>query len=94
MDSDFTGSHILSVGQFSRENIQRIFSVADSMEPYAQRHRITRVLEGAILSNMFFEPSTRTRISFGSVHSTCWAAKCGKPVGGQGVIPHQRRIPV
>ena len=26
---------------------------------------MTRVLEGAILGNMFFEPSTRTRISFG-----------------------------
>src|SRR5690554_1049453 len=35
------------------------------MEPYALRRRMTRVLEGAILGNMFFEPSTRTRISFG-----------------------------
>ena len=41
------------------------FPIADEMEPYAQRKRITRVLEGAILGNMFFEPSTRTRISFG-----------------------------
>lgn len=30
------------------------------------RKRVTRVLEGAILGNMFFEPSTRTRVSFGS----------------------------
>src|SRR6056300_284698 len=36
------------------------------MRPYAHRERITRVLEGAILGSMFFEPSTRTRISFGS----------------------------
>lgn len=36
------------------------------MQPFAARERITRVLEGAILSNMFFEPSTRTRVSFGS----------------------------
>jgi hypothetical protein len=28
--------------------------------------RVTRVLEGAILGSMFFEPSTRTRVSFGS----------------------------
>ena len=27
--------------------------------------KVTRVLDGAILGNMFFEPSTRTRISFG-----------------------------
>ena len=47
------------------KSIDRVFSIADEMEPYAQRKRITRVLEGAILGNMFFEPSTRTRISFG-----------------------------
>ena len=62
---DFVGRHVLSVDQFDREAIDRVFSIADEMEPYAQRKRITRVLEGAILGNMFFEPSTRTRISFG-----------------------------
>lgn len=61
----FKGSHILSIGQFDRDSIERVFTVADHMEPYAQRKRITRVLDGAILGNMFFEPSTRTRISFG-----------------------------
>jgi aspartate carbamoyltransferase catalytic subunit len=61
----FSGKHILSVEQFERGDIEQIFSVADAMEPYAQRKRITRVLEGAILGNMFFEPSTRTRVSFG-----------------------------
>jgi aspartate carbamoyltransferase catalytic subunit len=61
----FPGSHILSIGQFERADIERIFQVADQMEPYAHRKRITRVLEGAILGNMFFEPSTRTRVSFG-----------------------------
>ncbi len=62
---NFTGAHILSIQQFDRGDIQRIFAVADSMEPYALRHKVTRVLEGAILGNMFFEPSTRTRVSFG-----------------------------
>ena len=63
---DFLGSHIISVDQFDRESAEKVFSVADEMRPYAERSRITRVLQGAILSNMFFEPSTRTRISFGS----------------------------
>jgi aspartate carbamoyltransferase catalytic subunit len=63
---DFAGSHILSVAQFERADVERIFDVADRMEPYAHRRRITRVLEGAILGAMFFEPSTRTRVSFGS----------------------------
>lgn len=62
---NFTGSHILSIEQFERSDIERIFDVADAMEPYALRQRVTRVLEGAILGNMFFEPSTRTRVSFG-----------------------------
>lgn len=62
---DFRGAHILSVEQFNREDVETVFSVADSMEPYAHRKRMTKVLDGAILGNMFFEPSTRTRVSFG-----------------------------
>ncbi len=62
----FTGSHILSIDQFERADIERIFAVANAMEPYAMRQKRTRVLEGAILGNMFFESSTRTRVSFGS----------------------------
>ena len=63
---DFTGSHILSIDQFDRSDIDHLFSVAESLEPYSLRKKVTRVLEGAILGNMFFEPSTRTRISFGA----------------------------
>lgn len=62
---EFCGAHILSVKQFERSDVDRVFEVADSMLPYARRERITKVLEGAILGNMFFEPSTRTRVSFG-----------------------------
>ncbi len=61
----FPGTHILSIGQFERADIDAIFAVADRMAPYAHRRRITRVLDGAILGSMFFEPSTRTRVSFG-----------------------------
>ncbi|MFT7560441.1 MAG: aspartate carbamoyltransferase catalytic subunit [Flavobacteriales bacterium] len=62
---NFAGAHILSVDQFERNDIERIFTVANMMEPYATRQKVTRVLEGAILGNMFFEASTRTRVSFG-----------------------------
>ena len=50
----FTGSHILSIGQFDRGDIERIFEVADSMRPYARRQKVTKVLDGAILGSMFF----------------------------------------
>ena len=63
---EFLGSNILSIDQFNRKDIDLIFKTADSLFPFASRQKITRVLQGAILSNMFFEPSTRTRISFGS----------------------------
>jgi aspartate carbamoyltransferase catalytic subunit len=63
---NFTGANILSIEQFQREDVETIFAVADRMAPYGGRQRVTRVLEGAILGNMFFEASTRTRVSFGS----------------------------
>ena len=63
---DFSGNHILSIDQFDRADIEKLFSVADNLEAFASKQKITRVLEGAILGNMFFEPSTRTRISFGA----------------------------
>lgn len=62
----FKGEHILSVNQFDRDSIQAVFDVADQMTPYALRQKRTTVLDGAILGNLFFEPSTRTRVSFGT----------------------------
>ena len=62
----FEGSHILSVSQFDREAISRILDVSAQMSPYAMREKRCNVLEGAILNNLFFEPSTRTRVSFGA----------------------------
>tara|TARA_B100001029_G_scaffold49144_1_gene39216 strand:+ start:1858 stop:2937 length:1080 start_codon:yes stop_codon:yes gene_type:complete len=63
---EFLGNHILSIDQFDRTDIEKIFATSDDLVPFANRQKITRVLQGAILSNMFFEASTRTRISFGS----------------------------
>lgn len=64
--TEFTGNHILSVNQLDRDAISKIFDTATTMQPYAQRKKQTKVLDGAILGNMFFEASTRTRVSFGS----------------------------
>jgi aspartate carbamoyltransferase catalytic subunit len=62
----FEGSHILSVSQFDRDAISRILEVSSLMAPYAMRKKRCHVLDGAILNNLFFEPSTRTRVSFGA----------------------------
>ncbi|QFU91053.1 aspartate carbamoyltransferase [Amycolatopsis sp. YIM 10] len=63
---DFAGEHILTVEQFTPARLERLFEVTDRMLPYARRERTTRVLEGAVLGNLFFEPSTRSRLSFGA----------------------------
>ncbi len=56
----------MSVAQLNRADVEEIFAVADKMTPFAHRERITRVLDGAVLCNLFFEASTRTRLSFGT----------------------------
>src|SRR5579864_9498671 len=47
--------HLLSVDQFSRESVEDLFRLADVMLPIARRQKVTRVLEGAVLANLFFE---------------------------------------
>jgi aspartate carbamoyltransferase catalytic subunit len=63
---NFKGAHILSVDQFDLADLGVLFDLAAEMEAFAQRRKITRVLEGAVLGNFFFEPSTRSRVSFGA----------------------------
>lgn len=62
---NFRSQHLLSVKGLTLDAIDELFVVAEQMRPYAERKKMTRVLEGAVLGNMFFEPSTRTRVSFG-----------------------------
>ncbi|MEC7938121.1 MAG: aspartate carbamoyltransferase, partial [Pseudomonadota bacterium] len=37
----FTGASILSIEQFSLDDVERIFAVADQMQPFANRERVT-----------------------------------------------------
>lgn len=62
----FKNSHLLSVSQFNLANLQTLFDLALSMEKHTSRQHKLPILEGAILANLFFEPSTRTRLSFGA----------------------------
>jgi aspartate carbamoyltransferase catalytic subunit len=68
--------HLLSVDQFSRDSVEALFRVADTMQPIARRQKITRVLEGAVLANLFFEASTRTRVSFGAAFCRLGGSVC------------------
>jgi len=59
----FVGKDILSVDQFSREDLDWIFSKAREMREVAQKGR-TNLLSHAILTALFYEPSSRTFGSF------------------------------
>lgn len=67
---------LLSVDQFSRESVEDLFRVANIMEPIARRQKVSRVLEGAVLGNLFFEASTRTRVSFGTAFCRLGGSVC------------------
>ncbi|MEA3119904.1 MAG: aspartate carbamoyltransferase catalytic subunit [Paraburkholderia sp.] len=69
-------AQLLSVDQFSRDAVEALFRVADIMQPIARRKKISRVLEGAVLGNLFFEASTRTRVSFGAAFCRLGGSVC------------------
>ncbi len=60
----FTGRDVISIKDFSLQEINEIFKTAKTMEPLAQKG--SNMLRGKILATLFFEPSTRTRLSFES----------------------------
>jgi len=64
MDNGFYGQDIISVGQFDRTKLDYILNVADEMKVVVERFGGVNLLQGKILANLFYEPSTRTSSSF------------------------------
>lgn len=60
----FYGQDILSVSQFDKEKLAYIFGVAHEMRVLVERFGSAELLQGKILANLFYEPSTRTSSSF------------------------------
>jgi carbamoyl-phosphate synthase/aspartate carbamoyltransferase len=61
----FKGRSILSTTQFSRVELNRIFSVAHHMsDVHLKGPGMLDVAKGKILTTLFYEPSTRTASSF------------------------------
>lgn len=61
---EFIGRDIISIKDFSREEIDYILEIAQAMETVATKG--SDLLKGKILATLFFESSTRTRLSFES----------------------------
>jgi aspartate carbamoyltransferase len=58
------GKDILTVKQFSREDLEYVFAVAHEMHTMVDHVGTFDLLKGKILANLFYEPSTRTSSSF------------------------------
>ncbi|XP_071393365.1 multifunctional protein CAD isoform X4 [Centroberyx affinis] len=58
------GQHILSVRQFSKEQISHLFNVAHTLRLMVQKERSLDLLKGRVMASMFYEVSTRTSSSF------------------------------
>src|SRR5438128_9267108 len=71
----FAGKDIVSVRDLSREGIDHILDVAEIMEPLAKSG--SDMLRGKIMSTLFFEASTRTRLSFESAKSRLGGTSLG-----------------
>jgi len=59
----FIGRDILSLKDFSREDFERVFQVANDLRPYARDRRNGDLLKHKTLLTAFYQPSTRTRLS-------------------------------
>ncbi len=62
----FVGRDVVSIKDLTKEEVECILDLAERMIPYAKGEKRTKVLDGRIIANLFFEPSTRTRLSFES----------------------------
>jgi len=63
-EMSFEGRDVISVKDFTRDDVEHIFEVSDVMVPLARKG--SDLLHGKIMATAFFEPSTRTRLSFES----------------------------
>jgi len=64
MDEDL--KHVIESQQFDKAALSEIFKVSREMEEIRPNTDESRQLQGRIMSTLFYEPSTRTRLSFES----------------------------
>lgn len=55
-------NHVLSAKQYTKETLEELFQLTDAIKNNPQKY--ANALEGKVVAAMFYEPSTRTRLSF------------------------------
>lgn len=63
---DYSGKHVVSLRQFDPESISLLFEITDRMRTAELREFVPGLLEGKHILLLFYEPSSRTRVSFDS----------------------------
>lgn len=58
------GKDILHGSQFTRDELEHIMDIAEGFRQQLVDHPGLDLMKGYVLGNLFFEPSTRTRLSF------------------------------
>jgi len=89
--------HVISCDQFSRDDLESIFRLTDAIR--AQPKAFQAALAGKIVATVFYEPSTRTRLSFeaavlrlgGNVISTENAKEMSSAIKGES-LPDTIRV--
>lgn len=61
---DLRSKDILTAEQFSKEEVWLIIRTAEMLRDEMEKKRSLDLLQGYLLATLFFEPSTRTRLSF------------------------------
>lgn len=56
--------HVVDSKEFQRECLELVFEVAEEMEKVTPGSPASKQLEGYCMATLFYEPSTRTRLSF------------------------------
>lgn len=65
-NANFFERDFVSMRDLNRKDIEYLMDLSETMIPYAKGEKTKHPLDGKILANLFFEPSTRTRLSFES----------------------------
>lgn len=58
------GTDVISVAEFDRDLLHTIFTVAQEMMALVRRVGTVDILKDCVMANVFYEPSTRTSMSF------------------------------
>mmetsp|Transcript_96 Transcript_96/g.243 ORF Transcript_96/g.243 Transcript_96/m.243 type:complete len:366 (-) Transcript_96:225-1322(-) len=75
--------HCVAAEQFDTMMLEEVFSVADEMKLVQPGTPGSQALQGCVMSTLFYEPSTRTRLSFESAMLKLGGAVAGTENAGQ-----------